>query len=906
MHRTWHAVPRARADWVVALALAAMLAGGVLPGQALAQGEVVVLGILQFQDESGAGLPTLGQSVAQLVRQKLSSQHGDTVPRVLKVPGADVTAGPATLEQLQALGRQYTARFVIQGGILPIETAAAGDRTTVTVSLYADVVVIDSGQTRTLRVDSSVTHPGTGLGIADPASVDPASPAFAQTPVGQALNDAAGRLADSIYLAIAPAAAGAPPVAPAAAAAAVQPAAPAEPTAAPPPAAPPPSPQEVDLEVQQLIADTQNAIATYGGASPQLAEQARSGLEQLQNALAQKADQMSKGQDTQATDQAISQIMESLRATLASLMQAQVGAPGQAAAPSQSVLARVDAYAGESLSLLQKIQELRAVLGSAYGGAAAGVSPTDAGAAPSPGQPVVETPGEVSGVVVQDGQPVAGAEVTETSTGVSATTGPDGSYVLRGLPPGLLANLAIRRKGQVVATGRVQVVAMRPNLADFQLRQGGVTSSRLGALGSTATPAVAGRNAGTLRGQVTDAQRKPVALALVTVPGVGAVRTNARGEYLFTGVPPGAHPVTVRSSQGTTTAQASVGAGAIPTVSNVQLAAVTPVPGGATIAPKLAVVGRAGAQLQGRVRDQSNKDLPGVRVTLLREAGALSVLTDAAGRFELRDLSPGRYRVVVARPGFETATRDLDLKANDREKIDLKLKQTSALVDQVRRVEASKQATLRGIVRGPDRKGLANADVRATLGGAFGGVFGARTNRDGEYSLAVREGQLTVVVSCADFIDASRVVTVSGGQKATQDFNLQRRLVTATPPIVRAPAAGEATKAPPAEARPVTTPPRVAPSIVLPQSLARGQVQGQVVDGRTGKPVAGASVTLSGGGSVVTDSRGNYRMDNVAAGSYDITVSRPGYLGQTRKMRIEAGKTATADFKLSASIQLRR
>ena len=68
-----------------------------------------------------------------------------------------------------------------------------------------------------------------------------------------------------------------------------------------------------------------------------------------------------------------------------------------------------------------------------------------------------------------------------------------------------------------------------------------------------------------------------VPLALVLIPGVGAVRTNTRGEYLFTGVPAGAHSVTVRSSQGTTTVQVSVGAGATPTVSNVNYTA-----GGAT------------------------------------------------------------------------------------------------------------------------------------------------------------------------------------------------------------------------------------------------------------------------------------------------------------------------------------
>jgi hypothetical protein len=817
---------------VLCLAIIGLTGGDAVRGQA--PGQVVVsVGIVPFQDESGIGVPNFGAGAAQLVRQRLSSQHRDALAKALPAAGA----GPATVEQMQALGKQHAVKYVVQGGVLPIEIGPSGDPTTITVSLYADVVAPDSGQTQTLRVDGSAAAPAKGLGIADPASADATSAAFAQTPVGQALADAAGKLADAIYQIVTSAAQMPEPAAPQAPADQ----APAQQAPAGQPSAEPmagdltgaAAPQEADAELQQLIADAQNAIVGYGGAAPQLADQVRAGLEQLNTALAQKADQLSRGEDTQTTDQSIAQIKESVRASVNALMQAQVNGQaslpsGQSGAPSESVMGRVNTFASDLLSLVQKVQELKALVGGAgQEAAAAAQPPPDASADSATGtQPVEQAPGSVTGVVVEDGQPVSGAEVTETSTGTTTTTGPDGSYTLSPLPHGLLGVLSVKDHGKLVAVGRIPVLGARASLADFQLRKGGLAATRLGVLSSTAMSRVVPAHAGILRGRVLDARGNPVALALVTVPGAGPVRTNALGEFLVPRVAAGPLSISVRhSTLGAVTSPVTITAGSAPTVAIMRLAPPPPGRMVAAVPPRLVALDRTGGLVRGHIRDQNDKDLPGVRVSLLRGGGTLSVLTGSAGRFALRDVSPGDYRVVIARPGFETAMRQIVLKPRGDEKIDLKLRQLTALVDTMRNIEATKHV----------------------------------------------------------------VVTPAG----------------------RAPVAARPTPIP-ARDKPVIEPGILKPGgILLPRPGMRtaprpapGLVRGRVTDARTGRPLGGATVSVSGAGSAVTGGDGSYHIDGVMPGTMEVKVSRAGYLPQSRTVSVGAGATVGADFSLRAALQL--
>jgi len=271
----------------------------------------------------------------------------------------------------------------------------------------------------------------------------------------------------------------------------------------------------------------------------------------------------------------------------------------------------------------------------------------------------------------------------------------------------------------------------------------------------------------------------------------------------------------------------TVAVGKVPGVATVRLTAPTPGRVAAAVPPRLVALDKTGGLVHGHVRDQNSKDLPGVRVSLLRGGATLSVLTGSRGRFALSNVSPGSYRVVIARPGFETVTREITLRARGDEKIDVKVKQITALVDTMRRTAAAKR------------------------------VVPPAAGRPG-------------VVAKPVPLPAPQKPAASGG---------------AVRPVL------------PSPAKPGTqTAPRPAP----------GHVRGRVTDARTGRPLGGASISVSGGGSAVTGGDGSYRVDGVTPGSHEVRVSRSGYQGQSRSVSVGAGSTVGADFALRAMLLRKR
>ncbi len=85
-----------------------------------------------------------------------------------------------------------------------------------------------------------------------------------------------------------------------------------------------------------------------------------------------------------------------------------------------------------------------------------------------------------------------------------------------------------------------------------------------------------------------------------------------------------------------------------------------------------------------------------------------------------------------------------------------------------------------------------------------------------------------------------------------------------------------------------------------------GSVRGRVTDEKTGQPIARASVALVGTrGRATTDESGQYRIAEVAAGTYSLTASRIGYGKQSQSVTVAAGQEVTLDVALQpAATQL--
>jgi hypothetical protein len=85
-----------------------------------------------------------------------------------------------------------------------------------------------------------------------------------------------------------------------------------------------------------------------------------------------------------------------------------------------------------------------------------------------------------------------------------------------------------------------------------------------------------------------------------------------------------------------------------------------------------------------------------------------------------------------------------------------------------------------------------------------------------------------------------------------------------------------------------------------PAPPATGSVSGTVTDAGSGAGISGATVAIDGTGlSTTTAGNGSYLIDNVAAGSHNVTASATGYVAATKPASITAGEVTTVDFALT-------
>ena len=82
-------------------------------------------------------------------------------------------------------------------------------------------------------------------------------------------------------------------------------------------------------------------------------------------------------------------------------------------------------------------------------------------------------------------------------------------------------------------------------------------------------------------------------------------------------------------------------------------------------------------------------------------------------------------------------------------------------------------------------------------------------------------------------------------------------------------------------------------------AAAPGQIEGYVLESKSGDALPGANVFLKGTSSgAATDLNGKYTIRNVQAGNYQLVVSYIGYRGKTLEVTVEADKTLKLDVKL--------
>jgi hypothetical protein len=214
-------------------------------------------------------------------------------------------------------------------------------------------------------------------------------------------------------------------------------------------------------------------------------------------------------------------------------------------------------------------------------------------------------------------------------------------------------------------------------------------------------------------------------------------------------------------------------------------------------------------------------------------AGTASASTNANGVFTITGLAPGTYTATASATGYAAQSASVTITAAST------TTQNFAL--------SPNPGTISGTVT--------DAATGAPIAGATVSYSGgsAITDGNGNYNFAaVSEGTYTLTASATGYQNQSGTVTLGPRGAATQNFAL---------------------------ARPY------------------GAITGTVTENVTGNPIAGATVSYSGG-SATTNGSGQYTLANVPPGSYTVSAGAAGYAGQAQSVTVTAGATATASFAL--------
>ena len=83
-----------------------------------------------------------------------------------------------------------------------------------------------------------------------------------------------------------------------------------------------------------------------------------------------------------------------------------------------------------------------------------------------------------------------------------------------------------------------------------------------------------------------------------------------------------------------------------------------------------------------------------------------------------------------------------------------------------------------------------------------------------------------------------------------------------------------------------------------------GKITGQVVDGTTGEPLAGANVSLLRTSfGAAADANGNYFIINIPPGTYDVQANMMGYASvKMEKVRVSVNSTTDLTFELESTV----
>ncbi|MED4051937.1 carboxypeptidase regulatory-like domain-containing protein [Priestia megaterium] len=519
---------------------------------------------------------------------------------------------------------------------------------------------------------------------------------------------------------------------------------------------------------------------------------------------------------------------------------------------------------------------------------------------------LIPSPGTVIGTITSSaGTPVEGAviEVLDSGSNViaTATSNAQGQYTINQLAPG---TFRLRATAQNFQT----------SLLGFTIQAGQTTTQNI----------VLQSSPGTLTGTLTDAQTgNPLIAASVNVVNqagvtIATATTNAQGQYAIANLAPGTYTVTF-GQQGYASQTVGTGVRAnttttLSTALNQNLGVITGT-----------VTNNQGAPLIGTV----------INVFLNNNLVA-SVNTNEAGTYTIPNLAIGNYTVNALSQNFQSQVKGAQVSAFQTTTVNFTL--------------IPNPGVLTGTIIDTNGNTVSGAvvNIRTNTGGAV--IGNAASDQSGLYTVPnLAPGTYIVTATAPNLQISSQGTTIQSNQTTTLNFKLAFSPVTINGKILNQ-QTGEAIAGAQIQVRildgngavvanvlanqqgvfevpqlapgtytvfatapnfqtnfaSVNVPPGSQPNIQISLTPSPGYINGQVVNVITGDPVGGATISIVNQNNVqlktvLTDSQGNYSIEGLSPGSYNIVVSATDFQSTIIGAIVLANATTTAPIALSPS-----
>jgi hypothetical protein len=437
-------------------------------------------------------------------------------------------------------------------------------------------------------------------------------------------------------------------------------------------------------------------------------------------------------------------------------------------------------------------------------------------------QDVTLTPGSTVSGTIRDANNAAIASATVTltksTTGAvyTATTNASGAYTatladITNYNGSSIADytISISKTGYVTKTGTVSVVADASTLTghDYTLVSGGTIS------GTITTSAGAG-----LSGVLVWADDGYGNVATAT--------TDATGAYTITGLRASTRytlTVTKTNYVGQRSFNVAVTVGAATTGKNFTLPAAKSFSG--TILDK-----SSGSVLEGAVVYLFKRN------KTRTEIADYSYTTKSDGTFVFRNVSPGKYRVKVAKSGYVTVVQDTYVITSD-------------IAGKNYSMELG--GSIYGRITNSSNEGVSSADVAifALKNGKEVSYASTSTDENGYYlAMSLKKGTYRLRVTSSEYVTKVINVTVKAGVQSTKNMKLS----------------------------------------------SAGSISGYITDKETGLPVSALVKVVGTATTALSDSNGYFVLDGLKPGTRKVYVVNQYYNTSAKKdIKVSAGKTKT-------------